>query len=509
VGLLSRALFRADTGIDRSPWSDYWYGPIGGQTLSGIKVGVEAALSASPVWAAVRLLADSVAALPLVIFKRRADGGKDRDPNHPIYDLLHESPNPLMTAYNFKRVMMVWCLLWGNAYAEIRPGRRGTVDTLWPLHPDGVRIEEIPGGKIRYQVRQRDGTEKAYDDEQIFHIPGLSLNGISGMSVMQIARESIGLSIAAKNFSSGFFSRGGRPSGILTHPGKLTKDGRTNMREEWEAVHATPHRVAILQEGVTWHATGLSSEDAQLLGLLEWSAADIARYFNVPLHLLQETAKVTSWGSGIEELNSAFVTYSLLPWLVNWQQTITKDLIVFNQFFFAEFIVDALLRGKTLERYQAYQIASGSAPWLAPNEIRAAENRNPLPGGDELQKPPTSPAPRPPAAPPSNQPKQPDALAEMLARDTAARIVRRETAALGRVAQRGPLSPEAWAEAVGDFYAEHAPFVAEALHIDAAAVGGYIRKQIDTLIAAGPGAAMDWEAERVEYLTTLALEAQE
>lgn len=507
--MLSRALFRAESGIDRSPWSDYWYGPVGAQTLSGIRVGVESALSASPVWAAVRLLADSVASLPLVIFKRRADGGKDRAPDHPIYDLLHDAPNPLMTAANFRRVMMVWALLWGNAYAEIRPGRRGTVDTLWPLHPDGVRIESIPGGKVRYQVRQTDGTDKAYDDEAIFHIPGLSLNGISGMNLMQVARESIGLNIAAKQFSSGFFSRGGRPSGVLTHPGKLTKDGRQNMREEWETIHAgsaNAHRVAILQEGVTWAATGMTSEDAQLLGLLEWSAADIARYFNVPLHLLQETAKVTSWGSGIEELNSAFVTYSLLPWLVNWQQTITKDLIVFNQFFFAEFIVDALLRGKTLERYQAYQIASNDAAWLTANEIRASENRNPVPGGDELQK---APDPRPPAAPPSNQPKQPDALAEALARDTAARIVRRETAALGRVAQRGPLSPDAWAEAVGDFYAEHAPFVAEALHLDRVAVGGYIRKQVDTLIAAGPEAATNWEAERVEYLTTLALEAQE
>jgi HK97 family phage portal protein len=487
------------------PLDDRWYSPVSRSTTAGISVGVEAALSSSPVWGAVRLLADSVASLPLVVFKRRFDGGKDRDLNHPIYDILHDQPNPLMTAANFRRVLMVHALLYGNAYAEIRGGPRGFADTLWPLHPDGVRIEKIPGGKVRYHVRQDDGREEPFDDDVIFHMAGLSLNGISGLSLIQYARESIGVNIAARQYTSKFFVNG-RPSGILTHPGKLTKDGRTNMREEWETIHRDSHKVAILQEGVTWAATGLSAEDAQLVGVLEWSAADVARYFNVPLHLLQETSKVTSWGSGIEELNFAFVTYSLLPWLVNWQQTITKDLIT-SKFHFAEFIVDALLRGKTLERYQAYQIANGSAPWLTVNEIRAAENRNPLPGGDELQKP--APAPRPPAAPPSNQPKEPGALAEALARDTAARIVRRETAALGRVAQRGPVSSEAWAEAVGDFYTEHAPFVADALHLDAAAVRGYIRKQIDTLISAGPEAATNWEAERVEYLTALALEAQE
>lgn len=475
------------------PLDDRWYQPVGGSTLAGIRVDASAALSSSPVWGATRLLADSVASLPLVIFRRRSDGGKERDTNHPVYDLLHDTPNPLMTAYTFRRVMMVWALLWGNAYAEIRPGQRGLVDTLWPLHPDGVRVDPLSGGDgIRYLVRQPDGTERVYNDDQILHLPGLSLNGISGMSLMQYARESIGVNLAARQFTSRFFAQGGRPSGILTHPGKLTPAGRQNMREEWDAIHASAanaHKVAILQEGVTWAATGLSSEDAQLIGVLEWSAADVARYFNVPLHLLQETSKVTSWGSGIEELNFAFVTYSLLPWLVNWQQTITKDLIVANRFWFAEFVVDALLRGKTLERFQAYQIASGSAPWLTPNEIRAAENRNPVPGGDTFAQPT---APRPPAAPPSNQPP-PNGLAGTLARDTAGRIVRREVSRIG----------------LGRFDAdEHAVFVAEALHLDPIAAAGYVADLVNELEMGGPVTLPDSQADRVETLVGLALEAQ-
>lgn len=509
-----RNTLQAAAQVGHAPWDDYWYKPTGQGTLSGMKISPDGALSSSPMWAGVNLKSGVLASLPMLIYRQRPDGGKDRAPYHQLYPLLHDSPNPLMTSFTFKKVMEVWRILWGNCHAEIRLGSRGFVESLWPLHPDGVREEKIPGG-MRYQVRQPDGSEKPYNRESIFHLPGLTLNGTSGLSLIQYARESIALNLGARNYSSSFLSQGGRPSGVLEHPGKLTPAGRKHMREEWEEIHAgaaNAHKVAILQEGVKWSATGMTAEDAQLLGLLEWSVADIARFLNIPLHMLQETSKVTSWGSGIEEIVNGYVTFSLMPDLILWQQAVTKDLMQEGQGgFFAEFVVDALLRGKTLERYQAYQIAGGAAPWMTPNEIRSRENQNPLPGGDEIAKPalPPAPGPRPPAAPPSNQPKPPNGLAETLARDTAARIVRRETEALTRLARRGAESYEHWAAAVREVYAEHAVFVADALHIDPAICNIYIRKQVDTLLSQGPEAATSWEPERIEYLTMLALEAQE
>lgn len=490
------------------PLDDRWYQPMGLRTTSGITVSPQIALSSSPVWAAVNTKSGILASLPLLVYQRRPDGGKNRAPFTSVYQMFHTEVNPLMNPFRFVKLMEVWRLLWGACYAEIITDSRGFAQQLWPLHPDGVRIDK-QGNDIRYLVRQPDGTERPYNRESIFHLPGLTLDGTNGLSVIQYARESVALNLSARDYSSSFMREGGRPSGVLTHPGKLTKDGRANMRAEWNEIHAgaaNAHKVAILQEGVTWAATGMTAEDAQLIGLLEWSVEDISRFFSIPLHMLSQTSKVTSWGSGIEEITNGFVTFNLMPDLILWQQTVTQDLHLAEGDFFAEFVVDALLRGKTLERYQGYQIATGGAPWMTPNEPRIKENMNPLPGGDVLQAPAS---PRPPAAPPSNQPKDPGALAEALARDTAARIVRRETAALGRLAQRGSLSSEAWAEAVANFYAEHAAFIGEALHINSATVGRYIRKQVDTLVQIGPEAATHWEAERVEYLAALALESQE
>lgn len=489
-------------GGGRGPADDFWYQPVSGGSSFGTG-GAETLLSASPVWAGVRLLADSVAAAPLITYRRLKDGGKVRATDHPVYDLLHDQPNKLQTAYAFKRVLMVHALLWGNAYAKIVPGPRGPVDTLVPIHPDGVRVEKIPGG-IRYMVRGDSGLEEPLNDEDVFHLPGLSLDGVSGLSVMRIARESIELNLEAKRYSSGFFKKGGRPAGVIKHPAKLSKEGRDNLRDSWQEIHGGTqgaHKIAVLTEGMEWQATGITNEDATLLGTLEWSAADCARYFNVPLHLIQETSKVTSWGSGIEELNSAFVTFSLLPWLVNWQQTITKDMIVASRLYFVEFLVDALLRGKTKERFEAYQIAAGgNAPWMTRNEIRRAESMNALDGLDEPLQPLNMGSG---AAPAGGAP-----AAELLARDAAGSVIRREIGAIEKGAGTVASGSQAWRALVDSVYGDHAAYVARRMHLSAELAERYVAEQRSALLAGGPPAMDTWLTHRAEELAALALEGR-
>lgn len=393
MGLI-RSLFRADTGGSRAPDSDFWYNPVA--TASGQRITADSCLSSSPIWGAVRILSESVASLPLHLYQRLPNGrGKARALGAPLYSTLHDAPNPYQSAQQFWRLLMTGALLWGDAYALKKPAPGGRSHHLLPLHPDGVRIEASKqlGEPPTYYLRQADGTEKPYQHYQLFHFNGLSLNGHSGLSIMRYARASIGLNLSAREYSERFFGNGARPSGVLEHPGKLTKQAREQLRDSWDEIHrglAGAHRVAVLQEGMKYSATGLSNEDAQLLSLLDWSLEDCARYLNVPPFMLGATSKVTSWGSGIEQLSIGFVTYSLMPWLVNIQQAIWLDLIEQRDqpFMFAEFLTDALLRGDTASRFAAYQSAAGGpAPWLTRNEIRIRENLNPLPGLDAPLQP--------------------------------------------------------------------------------------------------------------------------
>jgi HK97 family phage portal protein len=513
--VLARALARGIAALN--PLDDRYYSmPGGGMSAAGVYITAESALAHSAVWACVRLLAESTASLPLLVYRRRLDGGKDRALDHPIYDLLHSGPNPQTTAFSFKRVEMVHALLWGNAYAQILPGPRGPVDRLRVLHPDGVRPILQPDGTLAYRVNFKDGPRMLLDDE-VFHLPGLSLDGYQGLSVMQYAREAIGLGLQARQYQSRFFSQGGRLGGILKVKGRLSKDGKLKLKEDWTAGNsgaAGAYRVAVLDEDAEFQTIGLTAEDAQVLSSLEWSSQDSARFFNVPLHMIGDTSNVTSWGSGIEQLSLGFVTYSLMPWLVNWQDTIGKDLIIANRTYFAEFLVDALLRGDTLKRYQAYQLAAGGqAPWMTRNEVRAAENRNPLEGLDEVLQPLNMGSTTGPNNSASQQSLGEQARAnpylEVFVRDAAARVVRKEIAALSRAAKRAAGDAEAWRDAAVHFYAEHTTFVAETLRLEPEQARQYCVRQLGELLERGPRAMDDWEPDRIDDLVAHALATSE
>jgi len=502
---LLRPELRADADPnDEGAWTSAISG--GGAAASGVWVSADTALQSSPVWACVRLLSESIASLPIHIYRRLADGGKERAPEHPLYELLHDAPNDLQTAFDWKRVTMVHALLWGAGYSQIRPGPRGAVDRLEAQHPDLVREERLAGGGLRYMVRGEDGVERPVNAEDMLHIRGLSVDGVTGLPLIAYARESIGLGIAAREYSARFYSQNAQPGGVLKHPGKLTPEAAKRMRESWQAAHAglyQAHRVAVLEEGTEWMQTGMTHADAELIAQLDWSAADVARFFNVPLHMIQQMTKTTSWGSGIEEMSIEYVTYSLLPWVRNWEGRIGKDLIIAKRAYFAEFLLEGLLRGKLGDRYTSY--ATGRQwGWLSVNDVRRLENMNPIGNGDDYLQPLNMvPVGSEPVPAPARDGRPADAHYDLLLRESAARVVRKELAAMGRAAKRYEGDNGAWRQAVNEFYSTHGAFVAETLRVEPGAAEAYARAQADVLLAGGPAAMDDWETRCVDELVGL------
>jgi HK97 family phage portal protein len=238
----------------------------GGESKSGVMVSEYNALQVTGVYACVRILAETVASLPLPLY-RRLDRGKDKAVNHPLYSLLHDMPNPDMTSFTFRETMMGHLLLFGNAYAQIIRGERtGKIIELWPLYPDRMTVDRnIYTGKLEYKYS--DGVcIRNLTPEQVLHIPGLGFDGIRGYSPIYMAREAIGLCLATEEYGARFFGNGARPGGVLEHPGTI-KDPK-KLRESWEDVYkgaGNAHKICVLEEGMSYKQIGIPPEDAQFL----------------------------------------------------------------------------------------------------------------------------------------------------------------------------------------------------------------------------------------------------
>jgi HK97 family phage portal protein len=497
------------------PHSDYWYGPVSVPSVAGVNVSPDSAMRISAVWACVRVLSETIASLPLLVYRRRDDGGRERASGHPLYDLLHTQPNRWQTAFEFFEMLTACVLLRGNAYAEIVPGPRGPVDQLLPLHPDRVTVEALRGGGQRYRVNRDDGTVDTLLDSEVLHLRGLSSDGITGLSVVEYAREAMGLSLATESYGARLFSQNARPGGVLTHPNKLSQDVADRIRTSWQQAHsglANAHSVAVLEEGMKFEPVGMTNEDAQFLATREFQIEEVARWFRVPLHMISSTTKATSWGSGIEQLSLGFVTYTLLPWLRRWEQAISRDLISATDTYFCEFLVDGLLRGNTKDRYDAYAVARNWG-WMSVNDIRRRENMNPVgPEGDRLLEPLNmkglgEPSPQVPPSRPTPPAGNSAARAHyaLLVQDAASRIIRREVAAMSKAAGRSADNPSRWEIEVDEFYGTHGNYVAETLRIPTEAAYRYTQEQRTALKERGVAAMRDWETCRVADLVALVM----
>lgn len=359
----------------------------GHQTESGVGVSEATALNISAVWSAIRVISETVASLPLILY-RRHDGGRVRAYENNLYSLLHDMPNPETPALVWREAFIAHCLTWGNAYAEIERNEYGFPTALWILPPDRVTIHRDQDGLLYYQYLPMDGKSQFFEPKDIFHLRGLGYDGISGYSVIRTARRSLGLSAAAETFGARLFGHGAKPSGILTVPGALSDDAKQRLRREWDALQSgvhNSHKTAILEQGLQWQATGIPPEDAQFLQTRAFQTEEVARWFNCPPSKLRVSGQSFS---SLEQENLFFLSETIRPWLIRFEQAVTEKLLLpaERKSLYAEFLVEGLLRADQQTRYNSYAVGRNWG-WLSVNEIRARENLDPIPGGDEYLQP--------------------------------------------------------------------------------------------------------------------------
>lgn len=380
-------------GLDTSTTYDGWGGP---GTAAGVRVTQDSALRLDAVYGCVRLLADSVAQLPLDTFQRVSDGRRDPYPL-PIW---LEFPNSELTRYELFERMMASLLLDGNAYVHVSRKPNGDIVELTPLHPSAVRVErDRATRKLVFHVTDEDGTVVRVDFYSMLHVRGFTVGGVTGLSPIAYARQTIGRGVAAEKFQSQWLGDGAIPSSILSTDKDMSREAAQRNQEEWIASHAGKRRPAFLSGGLKWEAITLSPDDAQALETEKWTVQKIARLYRVPPHMIGELERATF--SNIEHQAIDFVTHTLNPWLVRIEQSMRWLL---PAGVYPRFNVAGLLRGDTLARYQAYAQAR-TAGWLNVDEIRELEDRAPVIGGggaDYLQ--PMNMVPLGTATPPKEAP---------------------------------------------------------------------------------------------------------
>ncbi len=362
----------------------------GGRTsASGEVVNPSTSLGLSAYFASIRAISEDEAKLPFPVFKRTGDRNKDRVQNHFVSRLLNDEPNPEMSGMQWREAMGGNAMGWGGGFSEIVRDGLGRAVELWPLSPDSVSIQRqrtgfvngVPQFTLVYRVTRKPGDSPVIlDQSSVFHLHGFGFDGITGYSVAQLAKQSIGLGLATEKSGASFFGNSSRPDGILVTPeGKnLKKNGRENLKKAWDATYGgagKSHQTAVLEGGVKWQSISIPNEDAQWIETRQFNVEDIARWFRIPPHKIQHLLRSTF--SNIEQQSIEYVTDTLMAWLVRWEKEVQRKLIPEDEkdTFFAEHIIEGLLRGDIDTRFKAYSTARQWG-WFSVNDIRALENLN-------------------------------------------------------------------------------------------------------------------------------------
>jgi HK97 family phage portal protein len=339
----------------------------------------------SAVFRAVWLLSGHISLLPLTLKKR---GSLKKIDKHPLLTLF-KKPNSWQNGMEWRQMMQGHLLLRGNAYNEIIDNSRGEITSLVPLHPDRVKVEMNPGNTdYRYRVTNSDGTERILPRGQVWHLRGLMSNGITGLSVIECARESFGLGLAAQEYGARFFANDAKPTGgWISYSGKFSdKTARTNFRESVQQAQSDANRgkIMVLDQGMEYHEVGLTNKDSQFLETRKFQISDIARWFGVPPHKLADLERATF--SNIEQQALEYITDSLMIWTEIWEAGIEDCMLFDDEDIDVDLDFGKLLRGDSQTRTGNNQklVASGI---ITRNEARADEGREPLPGLDEPLRP--------------------------------------------------------------------------------------------------------------------------
>ena len=362
------------------PTDDYWYLPVIGKTNAGKDINEVTALNYSAVWLAITFIAQTIGSLPMNLYSE-VDEKKEKVFNN-IYKVVGKAPNPYMPAMTFWETFIAHVVSWGNGYAEKELDRSGRVKALWPIPPHRVtpRIED---GQVIYEVKV-DQDVLTLPKHRMFHIPGIGYDGLVGYSVIQKARETIGLGVAAEDFQARFFGQGAHPGLVVTHPLSMGVDTHKKLENSLSSKYeglGRAHRMMLLDEGMTVEKIGISQVDAQFLESRVFSINEVARWFNLPNHILKDLSEATY--SNIENQSQELVKYSLRPWMVRLEQHCNLQLLPAtagaNLFF--KWDADDLLRGDSESRAALYK-SLWEIGGMTPNEIRSKEDLNPINGGD-------------------------------------------------------------------------------------------------------------------------------
>jgi len=363
----------------------------GGQmdNATGVVVTPETALQSTAVFACVRIIAETLASLPLITY-RRLTRGKERAQDFYLYSKLHDSPNPEMSSLVYREAITSHVALWGNGYSEIELDQAGRVVNLWPLLPNQTKPQRDPKtGEIAYTTYVPGKGTYVLPSYRVFHVRGLGMNGLLGLSPIAMARRAVGLALGTEEYGARFFGNNAQPGVVLKHPGTLSDEAYKRMTSSWNEAHmglSNAHRAAILEEGTGIEKIGVPPEDAQFLETRKFQTTEIARLYRIPPHMLADLDRATF--SNIEQQSLEFVMYTMAPWLARWEQEISRSLLLERErsIYFAEFLVDGLLRGDIASRYGAYAIGRQWG-WLSANDVREKENMNPREGGDGYLSP--------------------------------------------------------------------------------------------------------------------------
>ena len=528
MGILTRAFEKRSQLTNPEQWllKTLGYRP----SASGVNVSAGTAVNSSTVWRAVTLLGGIIGSLPLPVYEKLQPRGKAKDSGHQMYYPLHDRPNPEITSFTWRTMGMANQLIWGNWYNEIEFDSNFNPTALWPLPPWKTRAQRTRNNQLFYEVVLPDGKLKQLHPARVLHVKNLYVDGDEGMSCLRAAREAIGLGLAAEEFSARFFSQGANVGGVAEHPGKLSdtayKRLTDDLQEKYEGLGKS-HRLMLLEEGMKYQRVGIPPGEGQVLETKKFQVAEIGRFFFITqLHKLGDLERATF--SNIEEQGIDFVVDTIRPLLVNIEQEFNHKLFhnVRQEKYFAEFVIDGLLRGNSQARAEFYnklfQIGGFSV-----NDILELENRNPIgPEGDERFVPmnmvPLKQAledPEPPPALPDPEPDPEDnsrgtpetrsgATRHRITRsykrifeDVGKRIVKREEADVMRKARellgsRGKNSFLAWLE---EFYKKHPDYVKRQMLPAVASLAEAIQAEVAGEIDIEAGMTPELEQFTQEY----------
>lgn len=360
-----------------------------GGSSAGKNVNERSAMQMTAVYSCVRILAEAVAGLPLHLYRYKEDGGKERAIDNNLYHLLHDEPNKEMSSFIFRETLMTHLLLWGNAYAQIIRNGKGEVVALYPLMPNKMQVDRDENGELYYiytrssdEAKTMEGVTVYLTPRDVLHIPGLGFDGLVGYSPIAMAKNAIGLAIATEEYGAKFFANGAAPSGVLEHPGTIKDPSR--LRENWNSTFggsANSGKVAVLEEGMKYTPISISPEQAQFLETRKFQIDEIARIFRVPPHMVGDLEK--SSFSNIEQQSLEFVKYTLDPWVIRWEQSLSRALLNEDEKrnYFFKFNLEGLLRGDYESRMSGYAVARQNG-WMSANDIRELENMDKIPAED-------------------------------------------------------------------------------------------------------------------------------